>query len=139
MSLKFFELTTGSDEFACFVRCVSKLMEVDYLSIKLDPADKKDAEVIDRLKMRTPLGRFPVLQLSDGQTCISESLSIAKFLANNKHGFYGPDEVERAQIDQWMDVISAQVSPLAKTVINQVLGLQESDVRVFSQQSNQLR
>ena len=95
--------------------------------------------MIETLKMKTPLGKFPVLQLSDGQTCISESLSIAKFFANNKHGFYGPDETERVQIDQWVDIISTQIHPLAKNTIDQVLGLRESEIRSFSQQSGQLR
>ena len=99
MSLKLFELSTGSDEFACFIRCVAKLMEVEYLTVKLNPSDKKDNETIESLKLKTPRGKFPVLQLADGSTCISESLSIAKFLANNRYGFYGPDEAERAQID----------------------------------------
>ena len=135
MSLKLYELQGGSDEFACFVRCVAKLMEVDYLTIKLDPTNKKDVETMNNLKLKTPLGKFPVLQLQDGNTCISESLSIGKFLANNLYGFYGPDPVERAQVDQWMDVIASQVGPLAHSLVQQVLGLQESEIRQFSKQT----
>lgn len=70
-----------------------------------------------------------MLQLQDGKTCISESLSIAKFLSNNKYGFYGPDLMERAQIDQWMDIISARVAPLANKLVQQVLGFQESEIK----------
>ena len=56
-------------------------MEIDYLTIKLDQANKKDKEVIDKLQAKAPMGRFrfPVLELQDGQTYISEVLSISKF------------------------------------------------------------
>jgi hypothetical protein len=58
-----YELKTGSDEFACFVKCVLKLMEVEYLTIVLDPTNKQDLVKIEGLKKKTPLGKFPVLQL----------------------------------------------------------------------------
>ena len=55
-----------------------------------------------------PMGRFryPILELEDGSTFISEALSIAKYLSYDKHDFYGPKIVDKAQIDQWIDIIN---------------------------------
>ena len=89
-------------------------MEVDCLTVKVDENDKKDQELIEKLKTKTPLGRFrfPVLEVSDHDSSrgeplyISEALSITKFWSQDKCGFYGPDHVERAKVDQWIDIIS---------------------------------
>lgn len=45
-------------------------------------------------------GKLPFIELEDGKTCLTEPLSIAKFFSSNKYNFYGPDEIERAQVDQ---------------------------------------
>ncbi len=92
-------------------------MEVEYLTVVLDPADKKDNERIAQLRTKTPLGKFPVLELDDGKTFVSESLSIAKYWSNNKYGFYGPDESNKTQVDQWIDIISQTVAPLANQLV----------------------
>ena len=73
--------------------------------------------------------RFPVLELADGQTHITEVLSISKFWSQDKCGFYGPDVVQKAKVDQWIDIISVQVVPFAQILSEQVLGLRESEVR----------
>lgn len=38
-----------------------------------------------------------------------------------------------------MDIISAQVAPLARNLVDQVLGKEESEIKKFSQQTNQLK
>jgi glutathione S-transferase len=117
-------------------------MEIEYLPVQVDPVgNKKDAELIEQLKAKCPMGRFrfPVLELEDGQTLISEALSISKFWSYDKCGFYGPSPVDRAKIDQWMDIISLQVAPFAQQLSDQVLGLRESEIRQFSSQCGQFR
>lgn len=77
-------------------------MEVDFLTVTLDPVgDKKDAEFIEKLKLKTVSGRFrfPVLELEDGETFISEALSISKFWSQDQGGFYGPGSVSKAKVD----------------------------------------
>ena len=77
------------------------------MTVKLDANDKKDQEFIDKLKARTPMGRFrfPVLEVSDHDSghgeplYISEALSITKFWSQDKCGFYGPDPLDRAKVD----------------------------------------
>jgi len=98
-ALKLYELKTPSDEFGNFVKIVAKLMEVEYLSVSLDANDKKDKATIESLTNKSLTGKFPMLELSDGKTYISEPLSIARFLASDKYGFYGPDGIEKAKTD----------------------------------------
>ena len=74
------------------------------MTVKVDANDKKDQELIEKLKSKTPMGRFrfPVLEVSgdasgNGEKLyISEALSITKFWSQDKCGFYGPDPLDRA-------------------------------------------
>jgi len=75
-------------------------MQVEYLSVAVSDKEMSD------IASKSLSGRFPMLELEDGQTCISEPLSIARVLSNNKLGFYGPSIAERARIDEWIDVIT---------------------------------
>ena len=47
--------------------------------------------------------------------------------------------MQRAKVDQWIDIISLQVTPFAQMLSEQVIGLRESEVRAFSQQCGQFR
>lgn len=107
-------------------------MEVEYLQVILDENDKKDKATIESLKSKSLTGKFPMLELSDGKTYISEPLSIARFLSSDKYGFYGPDAIEKAKTDQWIDLISTEVSAYAKQLVLQVTGFVESEIREFS-------
>ena len=62
---KLYEDIQGQDEFACFVKCVARLMEVEYLTVKVDSTSKTDKDTLDKLKNSTPMGRFrfPVLEV----------------------------------------------------------------------------
>lgn len=61
---------------------------------------------MDELASKSVTGRFrfPVLEM-DGSH-ITETLSIAKFFAENKLNFYGPDRIQHAKINEWIDVIN---------------------------------
>jgi glutathione S-transferase len=52
---------------------------------------------------RNPLGQLPVLELDDG-TCISESVSICRYLEDlhPEPNLFGRDAKERADIDMWI-------------------------------------
>merc|ERR1712113_1259068 len=50
-------------------------------------------------KTKNPTGLFPLLETAEGT--ISESMTIAKFLASGHATLLGTTPVERAQIDQW--------------------------------------
>ena len=59
-----------------------------------------------------------MLELEDGVTCICESISIARFMSNNKYNFYGPDSANRALTDMWIDIINMQIGPTIKDLNN---------------------
>ena len=79
-------------------------MEVEYLSVTITDADTQ-------LLKKSMNGKFPVLELQDEKTTICEPLSIARYVANGKLGFYGPDLDTKSQVDQWIDIISMSVAP----------------------------
>lgn len=70
----------------------------------------KDVDIVSK----SIAGSFPILQLEDGETCLSESLSIARYLSNGKYGFYGPEILQKAKVDQWIDIISQRVAAPAQ-------------------------
>ena len=102
-------------------------MSTEYLVVKVEDSDTTT-------QLRSVTGKFPMLQLEDGETCISEPLSIARVLSNNKFGFYGPDIAQRAQADQWIDIITSKIVPILDSLVKQVNGELESDVKSFSLQ-----
>ena len=100
-------------------------MSVEYLTVELDPNNKKDQEII----AKSFTGKFPMLLLEDKQTYLCESLSIARYFASDKLNFYGPNAASKAQVDQWIDIINQQVHPLSVNLTNQVLGNVPSEIK----------
>ena len=131
--LTLYELNTGCDEFGNFIKLVAKLMATEYIVVEVNK--EKD----ENLLRKSFTGRFPVLELEDKKTCFCEPLAISKYLANDRHGFYGPDPIEKAKIDQWLDIIQLTIAPLANSLIRQVAGQEESEIRAFSQRCTALR
>ena len=91
--LTLYDLNTGCDEFGNFAKLVANLMAVEYEEVLVDK--EKDTKNFKK----SFNGKFPVLELQDGKTCLCEPLSIAKFLASDKYEFYGPDPIKKAQVD----------------------------------------
>ncbi|CAJ0564186.1 unnamed protein product, partial [Mesorhabditis spiculigera] len=56
-----------------------------------------------KVKPETPYGQLPVLEV-DGKT-LAQSVTIARFLAR-RFGYYGADEFEAAQIDEFADAMN---------------------------------
>ena len=104
-------------------------MEVEYLQVILDENDKKDKATIESLKSKSLTGKFPMLELSDGKTYISEPITIARFLATDRYGFYGPDAIEKAKTDQWIDIISTDLAYNAEHLTQQVFGQKPSEIK----------
>jgi len=130
--MKLYEKQFGGDEYANFVKVVLRLMEVEYLSVTVAPTDEE-------LLKKSMNGKFPVLELKDEKTTLCEPLSIARFVADGKLGFYGPDLVTKSQVDQWIDIISMRVAPASHQLIQQVCGFKESEQKQFSIELNQFK
>ena len=61
-------------------------MSVELLVV---PCTEKEADILEN----SHTGRYPLLELEDGKTFLSEPLSIAKWFSNNKLNFYGPNPI----------------------------------------------
>jgi elongation factor 1-gamma len=111
------------------------MMEVEFLEIKLqgniDTNSGKDGEKIQQLKHKSFSDKkFPILELEDGETFLSEGLSVFKWVSRNKYaGFY-----DSPLVDQWIDILSQRVLPLLDSLIAKIMGLQASEVKAFSQE-----
>ena len=62
--------------------------------------DSEETRKTKEYKEFNPTNKFPLLETPEGN--LQESLAIAKFLAAGHATLLGSNEVERAQIDQWL-------------------------------------
>jgi len=76
-------------------RVVAKLAGKNVEVLLIDDETKASKEY----KTKNPTVKFPILETDEG--VLSESMSIAKFLANGHPSLLGTSVVERAKVDQW--------------------------------------
>ncbi|XP_046664728.1 elongation factor 1-gamma isoform X2 [Homalodisca vitripennis] len=69
-----------------------------------------------------PLGKVPAFESSDGK-CITESNAIAYFVANAQ--LRGADELEKAQILQWLSFADSEILPASCTWVFPTLGIMQ--------------
>jgi elongation factor 1-gamma len=67
-----------------------------------------------------PLGKVPTLETPEG--CIFESNSILRYLARKAGKLYGNSPAETASIDQWLEFLNTQLSPINPRVIYLTFG-----------------
>ncbi len=67
-----------------------------------------------------PLGKVPTLETPEG--CIFESNSILRYLARKAGKLYGNSPAETASIDQWLEFLNTQLTPINTRVTNITLG-----------------
>ena len=79
---------------------------------------------------------LPALELTvDGQTqLLTSSLSIAQYIAEvgGKPELLGKTPFERAQVDQWLNVLRLEVQPLTRTVCYYTYGHVKTDVNEYN-------
>ncbi|KAJ4458492.1 putative DNA replication licensing factor Mcm3 [Paratrimastix pyriformis] len=74
---------------------------------------------------KNPMGKVPVLETPQG--CVFESHAIARFFARGRPAgsnvfLYGRNDVEAAQIDQWLDFIQTEVDSHIGQWLGQIFG-----------------
>lgn len=67
-----------------------------------------------------PLGKVPTLETPEG--CIFESNTILRYLARKAGKLYGNSPAETAAIDQWLEFLNTQLSPINPRVLYLILG-----------------
>jgi len=70
-----------------------------------------------------PLGKVPTLETPEG--CIYESAAILRYLARKAGKFYGNTPAECATVDQWLEFLNSQISPLNMSTIYGILGYRQ--------------
>ena len=63
---------------------------------------------------KSPMGSFPMLQIDDN-TSLCDSHAILSYLLD-KSSLAGKSDFEKAQVDQWMDFIRADLMPLVQAI-----------------------
>ncbi len=70
------------------MKVTAKLLEINYTEIKVEESKKGED-----FKSKSLTGKFPVLETPEGFT-IFEGVSIAKYFARQRRGFYGNNDYE---------------------------------------------
>mmetsp|Transcript_16415 Transcript_16415/g.27809 ORF Transcript_16415/g.27809 Transcript_16415/m.27809 type:complete len:188 (-) Transcript_16415:961-1524(-) len=119
-----------------FIKYSLSLMETDFLEVVLEGNEAtdsgKDGEKIQNLihkSFKQGKSKFPLLELDDGETYLSEPLSILKFVSKNKY----PGFSDHPMIEQWVDILSQRISPLVKNLMDQLTGHLNSEIKQFTQ------
>ncbi|MBA3582807.1 MAG: glutathione S-transferase family protein [Gammaproteobacteria bacterium] len=75
---------------------------LEYEYVALDPT-KNEHKTLEHIQ-RQPLGKIPAIEHND--KAIFESAAICRYLANVGGKLYNGDAMQRAAVDQWMDLIA---------------------------------
>ena len=87
----------------------------------LQNVDWDDVETRKTLSPKSPTGTFPYLECEEG--VLSESKAIEIYLAEKyKLELLGKDDLERAQVRQWMDFASFELADCAQKIVYPIFG-----------------
>ena len=107
--------------FSPTVQEVLHVIEASKAPVTLQNVDWDDAETRKTLSPKAPTGTFPYLECEEG--VLSESKAIEIYLAEKyKPELLGKDDLEKAQVRQWMDFASFELSDCAQKIVYPIFG-----------------
>ena len=107
--------------FSPTVQEVLHVIEVSKAPVTLENVEWKDTEKRKTLVTKSPTGTFPYLECEEG--ALSESKAIEIYLAEKyKPELLGKDDIERAQVRQWMDFASFELADCASKIVYPIFG-----------------
>ena len=107
--------------FSPTVQEVLHVIEASKAPVTLENVDWKDKEKRNTLVTNSPTGTFPYLECEEG--VLSESKAIEIYLAEKyKPELLGKDDLEKAQVRQWMDFASFELSDCASKIVYPIFG-----------------
>ena len=107
--------------FSPTVQEVLHVIEASKAPVELQNVDWKDSETRKTLVTKSPTGTFPYLECEEG--ILSESKAIEIYLAEKyKPELLGKDDLEKAQVRQWMDFASFELADCAQKIVYPILG-----------------
>ena len=107
--------------FSPTVQEVLHVIEASKAPVTLKKVDWKDKEKRNTLVTNSPTGTFPYLECEEG--VLSESKAIEIYLAEKyKPELLGKDDLEKAQVRQWMDFSSFELADCAQKIVYPIFG-----------------
>ena len=108
--------------FSPTVQEVLHVIEASKAPVVLENVDWKDTEKREELKPKSPTETFPYLECEEGGV-LSESKAIEIYLAEKyKPELLGKDDIEKAQVRQWMDFASFEIADCASKMVYPIFG-----------------
>ena len=107
--------------FSPTVQEVLHVIEVSKAPVTLENVDWSEEDKRKTLVTKSPTGTFPYLECEEG--VLSESKAIEIYLAEKyKPELLGKDDIEKAQVRQWMDFASFELADCAQKIIYPIFG-----------------
>ena len=107
--------------FSPTVQEVLHVIEVSKAPVTLENIEWKDKETRKKLEPKSPTGTFPYLECEEG--VLSQSKAIEIYLAEKyKPELLGKDDLEKAQVRQWMDFASFELGDCAQKIVAPIFG-----------------
>ena len=124
--------------FSPTVQEVLHVIELTKASVELQNVDWEDTETRKTLVTKSPTGTFPFLETSEG--IISESLAIEQYLAEKyKKELIGENEIQKAQVRQWIDFASFEIGECAKKIVYPIFGWAKFSKEEAEEKNNKLK
>ena len=107
--------------FSPTVQEVLHVIEVSKAPVTLENVDWSEEDKRKTLVTKSPTGTFPYLECEEG--VLSESKAIEIYLAEKyKPELLGKDDIEKAQVRQWMDFASFELADCALKIVYPIFG-----------------
>ena len=107
--------------FSPTVQEVLHVIEVSKAPVTLENVDWSEEDKRKTLVTKSPTGTFPYLECEEG--VLSESKAIEIYLAEKyKPELLGKDDIEKAQVRQWMDFAFFELADCAQKIVYPIFG-----------------
>ena len=107
--------------FSPTVQEVLHVVEASKAPVELHNVDWEDNEARKPLLAKSPTGTLPYLETEEG--LLSESKAIELYLAEKyKPELLGEDDLQKAQVRQWMDFASFELGDCAQKIVYPIFG-----------------
>merc|ERR1712137_755471 len=120
-------------------RAYKALIAAQYSGSKINVASDfvfGETNKSEQFLSKFPLGKVPAFETQSGE-CIAESNAIAYYVANQQ--LRGNNDVDKAQVLQWMNFADSEVLPLSCTIVFPILGIIQYNKQAVEQAKAELK
>merc|ERR1711909_122736 len=115
-------------------RAYKALIAAQYSGSKINVASDfvfGETNKSEQFLSKFPLGKVPAFETQSGE-CIAESNAIAYYVANQQ--LRGNNDVDKAQVLQWMNFADSELLPLSCTIVFPIWDLFSTTSRLLNKQ-----